>query len=795
MTTNGPEPTTEGPAESRPRPSAAPLVAIPLVVILAAIYAVRGVASSQPRDITISELLRLPVAEARPVRIDGYYYAVSLGQNVRMIDGDRRESNYVALGDESTSSLVLLELARPPSGDSTKDGILIHETIEGTAHPVPAEILPGIRAAAATQELAVSETLVIADGELPPLPAGRVLLAAVTLVGGIVVGAGYHRHRREKREHQELILPRLAVSDNPAEPFAGLPSDTAVARSHAKEEAAYKRAISQAPCPVCGAVMQGFMKLCPHCKLPREAEYFVSATLPLSGFEKYSTLIMKTMGDSEYLVTRTLTRPHMPVPFSPVASLKERYQGGQSDSIHRLVAKGQASFLSAQSLQRELEREGNVAIIVSTEELASAKRPRPAASGQTTLDGLVVQLAGGEAATLGWEDIYLVLVYGEESTAETLTRGGVRDTAGSGQRRNIIDVYGRQQEWAVRIHDDDFDWALLGERRASTAEANFGTFVSVLESHCPEAIFHAVTDNHAGAWSDWRATYYSVWRAMVSRRGADKGRGALAIEGYRMLGEVGKGAWGRVYKAVQERVERTVAIKVLSSQFPRDEKFRERFLREARTAGQLNHPNVVAVIDCNEQRGMHYLVMEFVDGTTLKEIVKTRGPLPEVQALRATRAVARALEHAHARAIVHRDIKPENIFLSHDGQVKLGDWGLAKAYASGDANLTETGAAMGTPNYISPEQVRATKVIDHRADIYSLGATLYFLLVGKPPFPAPTVVEIMTRHLKDPPPDVRAARPGVSQATATIIRKCMEKDPADRYQSAVELLDALKASG
>ncbi len=165
--------------------------------------------------------------------------------------------------------------------------------------------------------------------------------------------------------------------------------------------------------------------------------------------------------------------------------------------------------------------------------------------------------------------------------------------------------------------------------------------------------------------------------------------------------------------------------------------------------------------------------------------------MQEEAAVRAVKAVAAALAHAHAHEVVHRDIKPENIFLAKDGTIKVGDWGLAKQYTSEEANLTETGAAMGTPNFISPEQVRAEKVIDTRADIYSLGATFFFLLTGRPPYAAGSVVEIMTRHLRDPPPDVKVLRPEISDRSAEVIKKAMRKKREDRFQTILEMKKAL----
>jgi serine/threonine protein kinase len=257
----------------------------------------------------------------------------------------------------------------------------------------------------------------------------------------------------------------------------------------------------------------------------------------------------------------------------------------------------------------------------------------------------------------------------------------------------------------------------------------------------------------------------------------------LARDGYKVQRIIGRGACGTVYQAYQERLERMVAVKVLASMGP-DSTFRERFFREARSAARLNHPSIVTVFDCHGTEGVHYIVMELMEGTTLRDRVASEGPLAEVDALSVVASLAAALDHAHARSILHRDVKPENVFLSADGQVKLGDWGLAKPFAGDDASVTQTGWVVGTPNYIAPEQLKGLKEIDPRADIYSLGATFYFLLTACPPFEGPSVVDVLASHLLEPPPDPRVKRPEVSAASAALVAATMEKSPSGRPASA-----------
>lgn len=214
--------------------------------------------------------------------------------------------------------------------------------------------------------------------------------------------------------------------------------------------------------------------------------------------------------------------------------------------------------------------------------------------------------------------------------------------------------------------------------------------------------------------------------------------------------ELGRGGMGKVYKGQHLGLDVPVAVKTMSTALAADDSGRQRFLREARTAAKLDHPNIVRVLDVNEQDGTPYIVMEFVDGTDLSGLLKKHGPLQGLAALKVIAQVADGLAHAHAQGIVHRDIKPHNIFVSKDGRVKLGDFGLARAVEQ-TTELTMPGAAIGTAHYMSPEQSNG-KDIDQRSDIYSLGVTAYNLITGAPPYTGTTPVSIAVQHVNNDVP-------------------------------------------
>ncbi|NQT89530.1 serine/threonine protein kinase, partial [bacterium] len=223
------------------------------------------------------------------------------------------------------------------------------------------------------------------------------------------------------------------------------------------------------------------------------------------------------------------------------------------------------------------------------------------------------------------------------------------------------------------------------------------------------------------------------------------------IGGYEVLEQLGKGGMGTVFKARQVSMDRLVALKVLPPKLAEDEAYVARFVREARAAAKLTHPNIVQGYDVGEADGTHYFAMELVDGPSVKNLLDRSGTIEEKKALNIAGAVARALEEAQRHGIVHRDIKPDNIMINSRGIVKLADLGLARTTAKVDT-VTLDGTAIGTPQYMSPEQVRAEPDLDTRADIYALGATLYHMVTGEFPFDGPTPAAIIAKHIADPVP-------------------------------------------
>jgi tRNA A-37 threonylcarbamoyl transferase component Bud32 len=238
---------------------------------------------------------------------------------------------------------------------------------------------------------------------------------------------------------------------------------------------------------------------------------------------------------------------------------------------------------------------------------------------------------------------------------------------------------------------------------------------------------------------------------------------------FEILALAGRGGMAAVYKAVHKRLDRTVALKVLARELATDPEFGERFLREARALAALNHPHVLTVYDFGEREGFHYLVTEFVDGVTLRQLM-AMGELSPAEALRIAPQVCEALQYAHEHGVVHRDVKPENILIDTAGQVKIADFGLAKLMRKDDrVGLTRSTAVFGTPHYMAPEQWRGSAGVDHRADIYSLGVVLYEMLTGQLPL----------GHF-DPP----SRRPGVPRGLDEVVRRTLAQRPENRYQRA-----------
>lgn len=276
-------------------------------------------------------------------------------------------------------------------------------------------------------------------------------------------------------------------------------------------------------------------------------------------------------------------------------------------------------------------------------------------------------------------------------------------------------------------------------------------------------------------------------------------RRSSQIPGYQLLGKVGKGAMATVYKGKQLSLDRVVAIKVLPKKMSENAEFVDRFYKEGKAAARLSHNNIVQAIDVGgTPDGFHYFVMEYVEGKTLYDFMQ---PPPvgegrsfsEAEALDIMIQITEALVHAHERGLIHRDVKPKNILLTSEGVAKLTDLGLARDVDDKRAAETEAGKAYGTPYYISPEQIRGEVDIDFRADIYSLGATFYHMVTGKPPFDGETPTAVMHKHLKQAltPPD--HLNTTLSAGVGEIIEYCMAKTRDDRYHSTSDLLEDLQA--
>src|SRR6185312_6423671 len=272
------------------------------------------------------------------------------------------------------------------------------------------------------------------------------------------------------------------------------------------------------------------------------------------------------------------------------------------------------------------------------------------------------------------------------------------------------------------------------------------------------------------------------------------------LGGRYQVGELlGYGGMAEVHRGRDLRLGRDVAIKTLRHDLARDATFQLRFRREAQNAAQLNHPAIVAVYDTGEERGsageeLPYIVMEFVNGRTLKEVLAAEGRLMPRRALEIVSDICSALDFSHRHGIIHRDIKPGNVMLTQTGQVKVMDFGIARALASGATTMTQTSAVIGTAQYLSPEQARG-EAVDARSDVYASGCVLFELVCGHPPFVGDSPVSVAYQHVRETPPTPSDINPDVTPAVDAIVLKALSKNPLNRYQSAGEMrADLLRAA-
>ena len=258
---------------------------------------------------------------------------------------------------------------------------------------------------------------------------------------------------------------------------------------------------------------------------------------------------------------------------------------------------------------------------------------------------------------------------------------------------------------------------------------------------------------------------------------------------YRLEARIGQGGMSTVYRALDETLQRRVAVKLMNREVVSDSAQLERFRREARAVAQLNHPHIVGVIDAGEDEGRPYIVFEYVEGETLKERIRRGGRLPIPEAVAYAIEIARALGAAHARHIVHRDVKPQNVLIDEEGSCKVTDFGIARTLD--EEGLTADGRVLGTTDYVSPEQALGQPVTG-QSDLYSLGVVLYEMLTGQVPFRGDSQVAVAMKHVRDSLPDAQSRRPEISAALAAVIDRATAKRVQDRYANDAELIADLE---
>lgn len=285
-----------------------------------------------------------------------------------------------------------------------------------------------------------------------------------------------------------------------------------------------------------------------------------------------------------------------------------------------------------------------------------------------------------------------------------------------------------------------------------------------------------------GLITDWQASHLVIGRS----KGFFLGK-------YKLIRHLGTGGMATVYLAEHNVMNKRHAIKVLPKERLEKPGALNRFRAEARTAAMLDHPNIVRTLDIDEIGGRHFIVMEYIDGTDLEHVTRKQGQLPFGRAVDYLRQATVGLQHAHERGVLHRDVKPLNMLITRDGVLKVSDLGLARLRHDFDANAAEQQAAsvVGTADYMAPEQARNSNTIDGRADLYALGCTLYFMLTGSPPYTGGSLAERLAQQQMDPAPKVLEKRPDTPPDLVAIYERLMEKQPADRFQTASDLLLAI----